>query len=467
VKHNSPIKRALLIGLLAVWSPALADSYTEAVDKSFSQWARPDSPGCSVGVFRNGSIIYKHSYGMADLEREVPLTPSSVFYLASVSKQFTAASIVLLLERGKVKLSDPVRKYIPELPAYADPVTIDHLIHHTSGIRDFLTLMSLAHGGLDDLHISDEEFLQLLARQKSLNFQPGEAHLYSNSGYVLLSIVVRRISGKSLREFAQENLFTPLGMKNTHYHDDHTEIVKNRAVGYTPRKGGGYSIDSATLDVVGDGGLFSTVEDLSLWDRNFYTSQVGGPSFVKTLLSPGRLNNGTNLNYAFGLDLDAWRGLNFVEHSGSLRGYATDFIRFPEHQLSIVCLCNTSAARPGILVREIAAVYLGDKMTASPSPPSPVPPKRELTPAGVNMTQYAGDYYSEELPATFRLTVEGDGLKLVRANGKNQVLSPTGPDSFTIGAATKLMFSRDGAEITGFVLTQGRASGLIFTRVRH
>ncbi|MBA3693269.1 MAG: serine hydrolase, partial [Acidobacteria bacterium] len=234
---------------------ALVEPLKVKVDALFAQWDKPDSPGCALGVIKDGNFIYKRGYGMANLDYNIPISPNTSFYIASTSKQFTAASIALLAREGKISLDDDIRKYLPEIPQYQSPITIRHLVYHTSGIRDYLDLTGLAGRHTEDVN-TDDDFIKFIARQKNLNFKPGERYLYSNSGYFLLSQIVKRASGKSLRAFTDENVFKPLGMVNTRFHDDRSEIIKNRATGYFPRKGGGFSVLITNFDGVGDGGLF-------------------------------------------------------------------------------------------------------------------------------------------------------------------------------------------------------------------
>jgi len=335
-------------------------SLTEKVDELFAEWDKPDSPGCTLGIIKNGKIIYERGYGMANLEHDIPISSATVFQLNSTSKQFTAMSIALLAEQGKISLDDDVRKFLPEMPEYESPITIRHLIHHTSGIRDYLDLMGLA-GMSDDDYYTDDEAVEMLARQKELNFKPGDQFLYSNSGYFLMSVIVKRVSGKSLHEFAEENIFKPLGMKNTHFHDDHTVIVKNRATGYSPREGGGYRINMTTLDMVGDGGVCTTVEDLLLWDQNFYQNKLGGKDLVNQLLTPGTLNSGEKLSYAFGLGVGTYMGLKMVSHAGAFAGFRSQMVRFPEQKFSVICLANLSTVNPTKLCKQVADLYLSDE----------------------------------------------------------------------------------------------------------
>lgn len=230
------------------------------IDAIFADYDTTTSPGCALGVIHDGALIYKRGYGMANLEYGIALSPRSVFRTGSVGKQFTAMAIAILAEKGTITLDDPLSKLFPEFPDWADAVTIRHLVHHTSGVRDYLTLTWLAGMGDDDFY-TDEFALDLLSRQEHLNFQPGEEYLYSNSGYLLLAHIVKRATDRSLREWAAENMFGPLGMTDTHFHDDHTHIVPNRASGYSPIEDG-YGISQTTLDMVGDGGVYTTIEDL-------------------------------------------------------------------------------------------------------------------------------------------------------------------------------------------------------------
>jgi CubicO group peptidase (beta-lactamase class C family) len=347
------------------------ESISEKVNKVFATWDAPGSPGCELAVIKDGQIVYKRGYGMANLEHSIPMSPSSIMDTGSVSKQFTAMAVALLAEQGKLSLDDDIRKYLPEIPSYQGPITIRNLIHHTSGIRDYLTLMSIA-GMRDDDYYVDGEVMNLLARQKELNFKPGSEFLYSNSGYFLLSQIVKRASGKSLREFADENIFEPLGMTRTKFYDDHNEIVKNRAASYVPRKGGGFQIAATTLDMVGDGNVFTCVEDLFLWDQNFYQNKLGkgGPALINLVQTTGTLNSGERIDYAFGLVAAEYRGLQIIEHGGSFIGYRAHILRFPDQKFSVILQCNLGTMNPGGLARRVADIYLADRFSAEAKRPS-------------------------------------------------------------------------------------------------
>ena len=348
---------------------ALVEPLKVKVDALFAQWDKPDSPGCALGVIKDGNFIYKRGYGMANLDYNIPISPNTSFYIASTSKQFTAASIALLAREGKISLDDDVRKYLPEIPQYQSPITIRHLVYHTSGIRDYLDLTGLAGRHTEDVN-TDDDFIKFIARQKNLNFKPGERYLYSNSGYFLLSQIVKRASGKSLRAFTDENVFKPLGMVNTRFHDDRSEIIKNRATGYFPRKGGGFSVLVTNFDGVGDGGLFTSVEDLLLWNQNFYNNKLaGGADLINNLFTTGTLNNGEKTDYAFALMTGDYKGLKMISHGGSFNGYRAEMLRFPEQKFSVICLCNLGSVDATGLATKVADIFLEKqlKQTANAS----------------------------------------------------------------------------------------------------
>ncbi len=301
-----------------------------------------------------------------------------------------------------------MRLHVPELADFGAPLTIRHLVHHTSGLRDQWSLLSLAGWRYSLDLITDDDVLEMVSRQKGLNFKPGDRHLYSNTGYTLMGIIVKRVSGQSLREFTKANLFDPLGMKNTHFRDDHAEIVKNMAYGYVPA-GDAYRLSVTQFDTVGATSLLTTVEDLALWDKNFLDPRVGGEALMRGLGEPGRLNDGETLNYAFGLINGAYRGLPIVEHSGGDAGYRAHFLRFPEQRFSVACLCNLSTANPSRLAREVAEVYLAEEM----SPASAGPGFSGMTLSEEQLRRHAGLYWNRDGDQTRRFEVREGKLRLV------------------------------------------------------
>jgi CubicO group peptidase (beta-lactamase class C family) len=334
----------------------------QKINQIFSDYNKPGSPGCSLGVIRDGDFVYRKAYGQASLELGVPLSSQSVFYMASVSKQFTAASVVLAAAEGYLSLDDDVRKYIPELPDYGHVITLRQMIHQTSGFRDFFTLLHLSGHDVADVN-SPEEIFTIVVRQKELNNIPGDEWIYSNTNYFLLGVVIKRATKKSLAEFAAENLFQPLGMSHTLFYDDHTLVVPGRVPAYDSGPHDSFRVDwSTTFALVGSGGLMSSVDDLLLWDRNFYANRLGKGTLVQELQTPGVLNDGNKISYAMGLDLGNYRGLPIVEHSGGTFGYRTELLRFPEQKFSVICLCNIASAVPENLARQVADIYLADKL---------------------------------------------------------------------------------------------------------
>ncbi len=434
------------------------------VDSLFSQWNKPRSPGCALGVVRDGKFIYQRGYGVQNPATGVPLSTRSVFYAASVSKQFAAASVLLAARDGKLSLDDEVRRWIPELPATAPRISVAQLIHHISGLRDYLTLWSLA-GKLGAPH-SDADLIGLLARQRALNFDPGTEFSYSNSGYVLLSFILHRATGKTLREFAQERIFGPLGMRNTHFHDDRTERhdPRTQAVGYYPAEPPA-KLRSGLLpefDKVGDGGLYTTVEDLAKWDQNFYSGKVGGPDFPAALLQRGVLASGDTINYAFALVVDQYKRLKSVEHSGTFMGYRNEFLRLPDQRFSVICLCNLGTIDPAILARRVADIHLESEFAGRLAP-------------------FAGDYGSDELGLELRVGVRGGDLYLERGGQPAVRLTPVVPeygakikeekDRFTfdsgLGDMTVTFLSDGQARVSALTVDAGRARNLRFVAVRR
>lgn len=379
---------------------------TARVNKLFEKWDKLTSPGCALSVIKDGRIIHKRGYGMADLDHDIPITTTSVFHVASVSKQFTAASIVLLAQQNKLSLDDPVRKYVPELPDFGTPITIRHLVHHTSGLRDQWTLLGLAglRYGLD--RIADSDVLDVIARQKDLNFRPGEKYLYCNTGYTLMAVIVARVSKQSFRAFTDANIFRPLGMKNTHFRDDFAEIVKQQAYGYLP-SGNTFRGGATNFDTTGATSLLTTVEDLALWDQNFYNPKVGGAAFVEQMRQRGKLNNGETINYAFAQNLVKYRGLAIEEHSGADSGYRAHLMRFPEERFSVAVACNAGPVDTSNLARKVADIYLDGKFKNTPSQTTPVVALTEAQLQGKT-----GLYLDKESGDTITVVLKGNQLSL-------------------------------------------------------
>jgi len=397
------------------------DFRIEEVDEIFSEWDRPDSPGCALAVLKDGEIVYKRGYGMANLEYGIPITPTTIFHVASVSKQFTAFAVAMLAQEGKLSLDDDVREYIPDLPDFGETITIRHLIHHISGLRDQWELLVAAGWRMEDV-ITTEDVLELLRGQKELNFKPGSEYLYCNTGYTLMALIVERVSGKPFRDFCAERIFKPLGMEDTHFHDDHRMIVQNRAYSYARKEEGGFQHSVLSYATAGATSLFTTVEDLARWDQNFYEAGIGGKAVIEQILSRGVLNDGEQIIYAFGLNINEYRGLNVVEHSGGDAGYRSHLIRFPEQRFSVVILCNLATMRPSELARRVADLFMADDF----------PEERVLEEvielSEEQLASKAGVYYSVATSSTCRLEMR-DG-KLVVVVGPGFELLPLAENRF-------------------------------------
>lgn len=440
VKVNMPLLAgaAFLFGAatpLSAAAPAPADAATIArLDSVFARWAHQDMPGCSIAISRNGQPIAMRSYGMASLELGVPATVDSIYEAGSDSKQFTAAAILMLAREGKIALSDDVRKYLPEMPAYATPVTIAHMLHHTSGLRDWGSVAALEGWPRNSRTASNDDVLKIASRQSELNFAPGSHYLYSNSNYNLLAIVVARVSGQSLADFTRDRIFKPLGMTSTRWRDDHGDIVPGRTGAYG-REAGAWRNDQVIEDAYGNGGLLTTVGDLTKWQAAL-DSDFFGAGFTAQMQQPTKLNDGTPIAYALALVNLDHNGQQEVSHSGSTGGYRAWMARYPARQLAVSLLCNTGDADPTALGRAAADIFL---------PPYSLKPytQRGAPPTGLYADGLTG------APIRFDAGDKGE----LRADGRP--LTPVGPgrwllreDVFAFGAAGSLVRElREGEKI--------------------
>lgn len=407
------------------------ESLTDRVDKLFAQWNKQDSPGCALGIIKDGRLVYGHGYGMANLSYGIPIQSNSVFLIASISKQFTAMAVLMLVQQGKLSLDDDIRKYVPEMPNFGAPLTIRQLLHHTSGIRDEEAMLPLAGFREHDV-ITERDILELVAAQQDLNYRPGEDFLYSNTGYTLLSIVVKRITGKTLREFSEANIFKPLGMVYTHFVDDHTTILKNWTPGYDPIAGGGWKTSFPLFDFVGPTNVFTTIEDLARWDQNFYDQRVGGQAVIEQMLKPGVLNDGTEIDYAAGLFVGHWKGLRIAEHDGGDPGYRADFLRFPEQHFSVACLCNVTNIDPTEITRQIAEIYLADQFKKNEAKEHLAVEKKPADVSERELAGVAGLYFNPITEIVRRIYVKEGKLMYFRGPDNESELKPLGNNRFVM-----------------------------------
>jgi len=372
--HNSFATAACLTLFIALAHSLTADEPTVAtslgadevrrIDAIFSDIEKRGGPGCAIAVAQNGQVLYSRGYGLAQLEYGIPIATDTIFHVASVSKQFTTFAVALLEADEKLDLDDDIRTHVPEVPDFGHRITLRHLIHHTSGLRDQWDLFQLAGGRMDDV-ISESDLLELVARQRELNFAPGEEHLYCNTGYTLLAVVVSRVTGKSFKDFCQQRMFQPLGMTRTHFHDDHRHIVPSRAYSYNRTRDGSYQNLVLSYANAGATSLFTTVEDLSRWQYNFASRDVGDSGVFAAMLTPGKLNNGEELKYGGGLSFGFYRGLETIGHSGGDAGFRSYLVKFPTNDLSIVVLGNHATLSARGRAMKIADVVLAGAMSDS------------------------------------------------------------------------------------------------------
>ena len=448
-------------------APPSAPPWASNVDRVFQQWDTRATPGCALGVFQDGRITYEHGYGMADFEHDVPIAPRSVFYVGSLTKQFTAMAAALAIQEGRLAYDDSIRKYLPEMPAYADAIKVSNLVHHTSGLRDYYALLTIAGRRYDSLYDNDA-VLRFAARQKKLNFAPGDQYSYSNTGYQLLAVAIQRATKTPFAEYGDQQIFGPLGMTVTHFHTDATRIVKDRVIGYSGTAGK-WTIDVPDNERAGAGGLYTSIHDLQRWDENFYTSKVGGADVIKKLQTPARLNDGKAIAYAWGLEIGKYRGLDTVEHSGSLHGYRAELIRFPSQHTSVAILCNHSGIVPSRLARQVADLVLAGVLQPAGagrgegSAPGPAP-RAQGAPSDGDLHAREGTYYSDELDSTFALSTKGGGLYLQRDTDAAPIaLTPIDGQSYRAPGFV-IRFGPPSGPVTAFTVEAGAVRGVEFVR---
>ncbi len=437
------------------------------IDQVFASFNRSDAPGCSIGMDRNGSPLFRRGYGMASLESGAPMTEFSVVESGSVAKQFTAGAINYLALQGKLSLDDPIRKYLPELPDYGSPITIRMALNHTSGIRDMWTLFSLA-GIEPGTHLyTMDRALAMVYRQKELNFAPNSAFLYSNSGFLLLAEVVKRVSGQSLAQFSEDVFFKPLGMTHTQWRDDWNRVVPGRVTAYGRTEQGGYQVDMPFMSVYGAGGLLTTVGDLLKWNEHLTHPTIGGQPWVDLMQQRGKLTDGKDIAYAAGLFVTEYRGEPEISHSGATGGYRTYLARWPARKLSLAVLCNVANANTIALGQQVADIFIGPKPAANQSTAeSRADSTRGAVPVSVaELAALAGPYYSQELDVSYLITPSVGGLTVKFGERAPITLQPTAKDSFAGPMGLGLKFTRaTTGRADGFVLGAGRVKNLRFVR---
>ncbi len=444
----------------------VASTHEGRIDQLMAPWNNSNTPGATIAVIQNGQVIFKKGYGAANLEHGQLLSPSSVFQVASVSKQFTAFAIATLIDEGLIHPKDDVRKYIPEVPDFGKTITIEHLVHHTSGLRDLFSFLSLAGWNADDF-ISKDHILKMVVRQRELNFPPGSEYSYSNTGYVLMGEIVERVTGKTLPEWMQENVFAPLNMNHTFINDRYTRLVPNRANAYFAHQGS-YDNDLLVYSSTGETGLYTNTEDLSKWVLNFETKAVGSPEVHRLMRSKGILNNGDTISYAYGLRISTYRGLKRIAHSGSHSGYRTFMGYFPEQRFGVIVFGNAgssfSASGTGY---DVAELYLESQMNPPEKEEISDDSEEDIPYEAQNLSKYAGVYYSREAETAYTLVTKENQIRATHFRLEDIILRPIQENHFkgNRGFFGDVVFElNEQGEVSGFRVSSGRTKNVLFEK---
>ncbi|WP_209388384.1 serine hydrolase domain-containing protein [Rhodohalobacter sp. SW132] len=445
--RSLPFLFALLISLSAFPAFAQQISYDHVDSKDvhaiFMDYDETTG-GCVIGIADHGELIFSNGYGMANLEYGIPLESDSRLMIASISKQFAAAAMLMMEQEGVLDLDENLQTYIPEIPDFDEPITARQLIHHTSGLRDLFSLLHLKDLGLDPT-TTTEDALELIRNQQRLNFRPNTNHVYSNSGYVLMSVLTENLTGMTLREYTDKHFFKPLGMNATHFHDDLEMIVPKRTDSYRPTDNGPGRFYRDNIDRVGARGLFTTIEDFALWDANFIDNRTNLDQFTERMTEKGVHNNGRSHSYAAGLRIGTYRGLETVGHGGNYMGFRSSYMRFPEYELGIMVFCNMSDINPAAHARQLADLYLMEFFEET-------------------FSEFAGRYRNEGFAREYDLLIEDGDLYLKKSSRDKERLIWQNGDLFSAGGWT-LEFTREDESITGFTVETSRTGKITFNRL--
>ncbi len=477
---NPLLKTVTLVCLMVCFpdpsSPVPArhpDEKARHADALFKEYDRPNSPGAAVVVVRDGRIILQREYGSANLEYGIPITSKTVFHVGSVAKQFTGFAILLLEQQGRLSLDDDVRKFLPEVPDFGKTITLRHLLHHQSGLREQETLFQMSGVSTADV-IETTHILKLVSRQKELDFAPGTDVSYSNTGYVLLAQVLEKVTGESFRDWTRENIFAPLGMKASQFNDSASRIVGLRAYPYYQDDGGELQKGILSYAYVGPTGLLTTSEDMGRWLLNFDGPRVGDQSVRrKMLFESGKLESGENPGYGYGIGILSYRGLRACWHSGHDAGYRAFAAYFPDQRFGLAILSNFYSINPMDMGKKISEIYLSGSMSSAPSETGRpdeagrIGSERTLSLSKKQLAGFSGDYWSEELETEYHILTVGNRLMIRHWRNDDVVLTPAGPDLFSGNQdwADRVYFLRNpSGSVSGFRISAGRVRGLVFTK---
>ncbi len=447
-----------------------ATTLFEQVDQVFLPWDNAHTPGAAVAIIKNGNVVYQNTFGSANLEYGLPITKTSVFMTGSVAKQFTAFSIMLLEQEGKLSLDDDIRKYIPEVPDFGHTITLKNLANHTSGLREQAVLAALMGWQESDV-VTTEQMLHVISKQKALNFKPGEQYMYCNTGYTLLAEVVSRVSGQTFATYAKENIFEPLQMQNTEFFDNYQKIIKNKAYSYYPSKNG--FVKGVLNDAnPGSSGLLTTIEDLSLWVLNFQNYKIGNAAIFNKMGTEGTLNNGEKTNYGLGLERSTYKGLLRIGHGGAIAGFRAQIATFPEQDFAVIVIANTPSIHPYHVPNQIIDIFLKDEFIPETKKETNIQPiidevlKKEAPIDYTAFVSYAGKYYSDELSTEYEFLLKGNKLTLTHPRIP-MTLAPLRKDVFLVVGwpEAEITFTRDTENIiTGFSFSMINTKNIVFCK---
>jgi len=435
IKTLSILFLFFLAGTIKIAAQAIPDTIIQKIDNLFKQWNTDKSPGCAIGIVRNDSLIYAKGYGMANMEYGIAITPETIFHMASVSKQFTAFSILLLAKQGKLKLDDDIHTYLPWFPDLKEKITIRQLLNHTSGIRDQWQLLAIAGTRIDDV-ITQEHIVKVLSQQQALNFKPGAQFSYSNSGFTMLAEIVKSVSKQTLRQFTDSAIFKPLGMGSTHFHDDYTEIVKNRAYSYSRDFPVRFTNSILSYSNAGATSLFTNIRDMSKWVMNFYNHQLGDQAIIEQLTQKSKLNNGASQNYALGIVADTYKGWREYQHSGGDAGFRTYVTVFPDLRMGFIVFSNLGDVNTNDKANQLADLFIKD--TTAKTPPVKIDSSRAIVKDSLRVKNFAGNFVADD-GAQFSFVFRRQQLCWDR-NGRSDLLYPGIKDSFYVAKTPEIKF---------------------------
>ena len=405
----------------------LTDTQHQKIDSLFIGWNQPNHPGGVVGIQQNGQTVFQRAYGLASLEYLVPNTTGTLFNTASVSKQFTAMGIVLLHQAGKLSVDDDIRKYVPELPDLGYTITIRHLLHHTSGLRSLHALLGLAGWRGDDVR-TNEDLYRLMEQQRDLNFTPGDEYLYCNTGFMYMAKIIETVTGQDFSDWMQQSVFTPLGMMDTYVEDQYNRVVPQNATSYDGSVQEGFTRSVEYWDYVGSGNMHATAHDLLTWLSNFADPSEGWAEHFTMLQTLDNFNDGTPNPYAFGVTIGELNGKQLVTHGGSIGGFRSNVITFPEEELSIVILTNFSSANPGKKTRTIAQLLLGTEEAL----PTAANALKTIKLSAKALAKYEGNYWNDREKYIRKIYLKDDTLRYSRSENNESTLVPVGKNTFAI-----------------------------------